>query len=81
MTSNSVVEVLEAVEYFKVVQSFQLSGAEEGMRSMLLLIDSKETSIKEAVNEAFKSLFLMPDETDDSKRCLYVSISSIYYCF
>lgn len=70
---NSMVEVLEAVEYFKVMQSFQLSGAEEGMRNMLLLIESKEASVKEAVNEAFKSLFLMPDEPDDSKKYLFVS--------
>lgn len=78
MTGNSVVEILEAVRYFKVVQSFQLSGAGEGLRRMLLLFDSKDTLVKEAVNEAFVSLFIMPDEPDSSKKSLFVRIVNYY---
>lgn len=58
MMTRSVAEVLEAIEFFKCAYAFALTGAEIGLRNMLLLVNSKEAGIKEAVLNAYKTIYL-----------------------
>lgn len=64
MMGKSIVETIEAIEFFKTAHYFNLTGADEGMRNMLLLTDSKEIAIKEAAINAFKILYLNTKQTD-----------------
>lgn len=72
MMSRSTVEVLEAIEFFRVSRAFDLSGAEEGLRSMLLLINSKETGVKEAVVNAYKMIYLNTEHVDKYEAAVAV---------
>ncbi|XP_065218863.1 condensin complex subunit 1 [Planococcus citri] len=66
MMTRSSAEVFEAIEFFKVAHQFELAGADEGVRNMLLLINSKEVGFKDAVKNTFKALYL--DYEDESKH-------------
>lgn len=77
MMGKSTVEVMEAVEFFKVAHQFSLSGADEGVRNMLLLINSKELGFKEAVKNTFKVLYLQSESNDKYEAATeVVTISS-----
>ncbi|XP_075367420.1 condensin complex subunit 1 isoform X1 [Mycteria americana] len=66
MYENCVSVVQEAVEFFVTVSQFGVPQALLGVRRMLPLIWSKEPSIKEAVLNAYRRLYLSP--SGDSER-------------
>lgn len=72
MMNRSTIEVLEAIEFFKVSRAFHLSGAEEGLRNMLLLINSKESGIKDAVVNAYKIMYLQTEHADQYEAAIVV---------
>ena len=59
--SKSVTDVMEAIHFFVTGFEFGLTSTMIGIRRMLPLIWSRETSIKEAVVEAYKRLYLSPE--------------------
>ncbi|CAH1239876.1 NCAPD2 [Branchiostoma lanceolatum] len=58
--SKATSDILETIEFFVSAFEFGLAGAMEGVRRMLVLIWSGEKSVKEAVVEAYKRLYLSP---------------------
>ena len=47
--------------------------AQQSVRKMLVLVWSKETSIKEGAADAFRTIFLSPLDSDNSKAMLAVT--------
>lgn len=58
--SKNVTDILEAIDFFVTGFEFGLSNAMLGIRKMLVLIWSKEASVKEAVVNAYRRLYLNP---------------------
>uniref|UniRef100_A0A8C8B2Z5 Condensin complex subunit 1 n=1 Tax=Otus sunia TaxID=257818 RepID=A0A8C8B2Z5_9STRI len=66
MYENCVSVVQEAIEFFVTVSKFGVPQALLGVRRMLPLIWSKDSTIKEAVLNAYRQLYLNP--SGDSER-------------
>lgn len=73
MMGNSVMEVLEAIEFFKKAQQFNLGSADIGIKNMLLLINSKEPGLSEAVVNAYKVLYLESEKENKYEAASEVS--------
>lgn len=56
--SKSTFDVLATVEFFEAASAFKLERADEGVRKMLVLIYSKEASVKTAVVQCYTHLYL-----------------------
>ena len=56
--SKTVSDVLEAINFFVTCHEFGISAAHEGVKKMLVLIWSRETSVRDAVTVAYKRLYL-----------------------
>ncbi|KAI8500241.1 meiotic chromosome condensation [Branchiostoma belcheri] len=70
--SKATSDVLETIEFFVSAFEFGLAGAMEGVRRMLVLIWSGEKSVKEAVVEAYKRLYLTPTGGNPRARNLAI---------
>ncbi|KAM7131081.1 condensin complex subunit 1 isoform 1-T1 [Ciconia maguari] len=68
MYENCVSVVQEAIEFFVTVSQFGVPQALLGVRRMLPLIWSKEPSIKEAVLNAYRRLYLSPSGNSERAR-------------
>ncbi|NWZ38268.1 CND1 protein, partial [Brachypodius atriceps] len=68
MYENSVSVVQEAIEFFVTVSQFGVPQALLGVRRMLPLIWSKEPGIKEAVLNAYRQLYLSPNEHSERAK-------------
>jgi hypothetical protein len=55
----------EAIEFFITAKKFSIENAQDGIRKMLPLIFSKESSLKEAVISAYKQLYLLPGHSKE----------------
>ncbi len=78
MMGKTPAEIIEAIEFFKTASKFNLTGAEEGVRNMLLLTNSKEPTIKEAVINAFKTLYLQSEGSDKQGMASAVSNVTLF---
>lgn len=56
-----------------MAHQFNLAGADEGVRSMLLLINSKEPGFKDAVKNAFKVLYLQNENSNEYESAVEVN--------
>ena len=51
-------DVIESINFFVTARKFKLETADDGIRAMLPLVWSKEPVMRDAVLDAFKTLFL-----------------------
>ena len=58
LESKNNTDVMEGIDFFVTSYEFGLNNAMMGIRRMLGLVWSKEQSIKEAIIEAYKRLYL-----------------------
>ncbi|BES97083.1 Condensin complex subunit 1 [Nesidiocoris tenuis] len=58
MKSNSLLEVLEAIEFFSTAYQFGLATARPVIREALVYVKCKQPGVKEAVAAAYKTLYL-----------------------
>jgi condensin complex subunit 1 len=72
--SKNASDVIETIQFFIMAHNFSIEKARDGVRKMLLLVWSKEANIKQAVCDAFVTLYLSPPKSLDSakRRCLYI---------
>ncbi|KAL8621609.1 hypothetical protein ACOMHN_036842 [Nucella lapillus] len=79
--SKSTSDVFEAVEFFVTSYEFGVSAALQGVRRMLVLIWSKEQSVKDAVVGAYKRLYLETTTGTQRNRALSVvkNLSMLIY--
>jgi len=70
LKSKTTSDVVEAIEFLVAAYPFQMEVAQQSIRKMLLLVWSKETSIKDAAADAFRTIFLSPLDTDGGKAML-----------
>ena len=70
--SKSSTDVLEAINFFVAGHEFGVGDTTIGIRRMMLLVWSKEQTVKEAVVSAYRQLYLSPDANSSrySSRCL-----------
>ena len=61
--SKSTMDVLEAVDFFVTGVEFGVASAGVGVRKMLVLIWSRESSVKDSVVSAYRRLYLNPKAT------------------
>ena len=59
--SKSSTDVLEAINFFVAGHEFGVGDTTIGIRRMMLLVWSKEQTVKEAVVSAYRRLYLSPD--------------------
>ena len=60
--SKTVSDVLEAIQFFVTGFEFGLANSMMGIRRMLVLVWSKESSVKEPVVDAYKRLYMRQEE-------------------
>lgn len=60
LTSKTTSDVLEAIHFYVTAYEFGVNNAIVGVRKMLVLIWSKEASVKDAVVSAYKRLYVTP---------------------
>ena len=60
--SKNTTDVLEAVDFFVASFEFGVADAMLGVRRMMLLVWSKESSVKDAVVRAYRRLYFRPDD-------------------
>ena len=72
--SNS--DVIEAVSFFVIAMSFNVTDAIVGVRKMLTLMYSKDADVREAVMHAYTALYFTPDPSicTTAKVCVYVMV-------
>ncbi|XP_076451927.1 condensin complex subunit 1-like isoform X3 [Babylonia areolata] len=70
--SKNTSDVFEAVEFFVTSYEFGVSAALQGVRRMLVLVWSKEQSVKDAVVAAYKRLYLESTAGSQRNRALSV---------
>ncbi|KAL5015272.1 hypothetical protein ScPMuIL_009542 [Solemya velum] len=70
--SKSVTDIMEAIEFFVTGYEFGVLATIQGIRRMLLLIWSKEQSVKDAVVAAYKRLYFSPDSGNARSRAQVV---------
>eukprot|EP00002_Diphylleia_rotans_P020081 TRINITY_DN3890_c0_g1_i1.p1 TRINITY_DN3890_c0_g1~~TRINITY_DN3890_c0_g1_i1.p1 ORF type:complete len:1362 (-),score=299.82 TRINITY_DN3890_c0_g1_i1:274-4359(-) len=58
LASKNTSDILEAVHLFSTAYSLKFDGAQDGVRKMIFLVWSRESSVKEALFEAYKTLYL-----------------------
>ncbi len=51
-------DILETIDFFILANEFGLANANQGIRKMLALIWSRDTTVKEAVVNAYKKLYI-----------------------
>ena len=68
LQSKNQSDVLESIELFVVAKSFGIHRSCDGIKKTLMLIWSKETTIKQAVSTAFQRLYLTPDASSSTNR-------------
>lgn len=54
--------MLEAIQFFVTAVEFGVSAATIGVRRMMVLVWSQESTVKEAVVAAYRTLYLEPKE-------------------
>ena len=60
--SKTISDVLEAIQFFVTGFEFGLANSMTGIRCMLELVWSKESSVKEAIVDAYKRLYIRQEE-------------------
>ena len=58
--SKSTTDISEAIDFFVTASEFGLRNALVGVRRMLVLIWSRDSTVRDAVVEAYKGLYLDP---------------------
>jgi len=66
--SNTPTDVSEAINFITIASEFGLSAAAVGIRKMLLLIFSKDSSIRESVISAFERIYLQGADKGIAKK-------------
>ncbi|CAH8504237.1 unnamed protein product [Schistosoma rodhaini] len=64
LSSKTISDVIEAIEFFVIAKQAGIKGLENGIRLLLTLIWSQEETIKKAVIEACQKLYLQPDSEE-----------------
>ncbi|CAH8502557.1 unnamed protein product [Schistosoma margrebowiei] len=64
LSSKTISDVIEAIEFFVIAKQAGVKGLENGIRLLLTLIWSQEETIKKAVIEACQKLYLQPDSEE-----------------
>lgn len=59
-------ETLEAIDFFTVAYQFDIPYIQVGVESMIILMFSTDASIKAAVINSYKMIYLKINENDDS---------------
>ncbi|CAH8500263.1 unnamed protein product [Schistosoma bovis] len=67
LSSKTISDVIEAIEFFVIAKQAGVKGLENGIRLLLTLIWSQEETIKKAVIEACQKLYLQPDSEEHFK--------------
>ncbi|KAK7066921.1 Ncapd2p [Halocaridina rubra] len=70
--SKQVSDVMEAISFFVTAFEFGLLNAKAGILRMLVLVWSKEQSIKDAVVEAYQRLYLRSDLPNERARAQFI---------
>ena len=73
LSSKNTSDVFEAIEFFVTGYEFGVTETIVGIRKMLALIWSREASVKEAVVNAYKRLYLTPQ--GGNPRCAYFHLT------
>ena len=60
LRSSTTSDVVEAMHFLVAVYDFEFEVAQQSLRKMLLLVWSKEPTVKDAVAEAYRAIFLAP---------------------
>lgn len=66
LETTSVSDMQEAIQFFIAAYQFQIDRSEVGILSMLKLMQRNEQDRKDAVVEAFKTIYLTTDTADMS---------------
>ena len=61
-------DVMEAIEFFVTAKSFGFDTTQIGIKKMLPLVWSREQTVKEAVIDAYKKLYLEKVGGQNKKR-------------
>ncbi|XP_064610959.1 condensin complex subunit 1-like [Liolophura sinensis] len=72
LTSKTTSDVLETIHFYVTAFEFGVNNAIIGVRKMLVLIFSKEASVKEAVVSAYKRLYLTPQAGNVRAKALSI---------
>ena len=62
--------MLEAIQFFVTAVQFGVSAAQIGVRRMIVLVWSQEQSVKEALVEAYRLLYL--GDSEKNQRCVEI---------
>lgn len=68
LNEESITEVLECISFLSSAYEFGAPNSEKGVQEMLTLVNRKEPAIKEAVNAAYKNLYLENSEKTSIKE-------------
>jgi condensin complex subunit 1 len=72
MFSKTYTEVLEAIEYFTVASQFEIENSKKAVKDMLNLVKSQQQNIREAVANAYKTLYLTSNKATAKARACQV---------
>ncbi|KAK4475493.1 hypothetical protein MN116_002542 [Schistosoma mekongi] len=64
LSSKTISDVTEAIEFFVIAKQAGVKGLEAGIRLVLTLIWSQEETVRKAVIEACQKLYLQPDSEE-----------------
>ncbi|CAH8475139.1 unnamed protein product [Schistosoma turkestanicum] len=64
LSSKTMSDVIEAIEFFVIAKQAGIKGLENGIRILLTLIWSQDETVKKAVTEACQKLYLQPDSEE-----------------
>lgn len=76
--SKTNTDILETIDFFVSANEFGLANADEGIRNMLALIWSRDATVKEAVVNAYKKLYI--EKRADNHRLTMFSCSVCTGC-
>lgn len=70
-------DVLEAMEFLRVCQLFQIKGAAEGIGKCLSLIWSQDEQVRRGVVSTYDSIYLSTSDCVDSKQHAHMVLNSM----
>lgn len=77
LNEESIAEVLESITFLSTAYQFGAPNCEKGVQEMLTLVSRKEPAIKEAVNAAYKNLYLVvPEKPSKREKAVEVRLAN-----
>lgn len=76
---SSTMEATEAIEFFTTAYQFNAADTRRVIRQMILLIWSKVPGLKEAIINAYKTLYLISNKPSAKGRAMQVEKIILYF--